>query len=74
MLCEIFAYLTLIWGQRYALDFGMQPGIQFHINSAAAPAAGAVINLLALFRFVRLLFWELPTTPPQIRSPSVRDA
>jgi hypothetical protein len=58
-----FVYLTLIFGQRYAIDFGMRPRLLFYINSSSAPEAGAVINLLALFCFVRLLFWEIPTTP-----------
>lgn len=65
-----YVYATMLWGRRYALDVGVRPTLEFHMSSTGALPAGVAINLLALFCFMRLLFWELPTTPdPQLAAP-----
>ena len=66
-----YVYLTMLWGQRFSFEFGVRPSLQFHLNGAGTFPAGVALNLLALFCFARLLFWELPTAPDLPAAPSV---
>lgn len=70
-----YVYLTLMWGRRYAIDLGIRPTLEFHLGGAGTLPAGIAINLLAFACFMRLLFWELPTTPaaPVVSVPTPSD-